>query len=48
MTKEEIRDYLAQNLSISVDTNYECDSVYLSIRLYLDGEEISSESINIK
>ena len=43
MTKEEIKEYLKENLEVELDG----DSDYLRVSLKLEGEEISSDFLNI-
>lgn len=49
-----IHDYVARNLSVEVDVNREmdwmsgsCDSKRVTVRIYLDGKEITGSSSSI-
>lgn len=43
--KEEIINYLKNNLKIMVDSNYEYDSKYLRVKLFLENELISFDDV---
>ena len=43
--KEEIKNYLKNNLKIMVDSNYEYDSKYLRVKLFLENELISFDDV---
>lgn len=43
--KEEIKNYLKNNLKIIVDSNYEYDSKYLRVKLFLENELISFDDV---
>ena len=45
--KEEIKNYLKNNLKIIVDSNYEYDSKYLRVKLFLENELISFDDVFI-
>jgi hypothetical protein len=49
MNEEELKKYLKKHLTISLDTEsgagYDCGR--LSVRLLMDGEEISTDSISL-
>ena len=45
MDKEEIRNYLKENLEMKVDVGYDCDSV--EVILLLEGEEIVKGSDSV-
>ena len=43
MNKEELIEFLRENLSISVSTEYETSGTYVTVELILNGETISSD-----
>lgn len=43
--KKEIINYLKNNLKIMVDSNYEYDSKYLRVKLFLENELISFDDV---
>jgi hypothetical protein len=43
--KEEIINYLKNNLKIMVDSNYEYDAKYLRVKLFLENELISFDDV---
>jgi hypothetical protein len=45
--KEEIKNYLKNNLKIIVESNYEYDSKYLRVKLYLENELITFDDVFI-
>lgn len=45
--KEEIKNYLKNNLKIIVDSNYEYDSKYLRVKLFLENELITFDDVFI-
>lgn len=45
--KEEIKNYLKNNLKIIVDSNYEYDSKYLRVKLCLENELITFDDVFI-
>lgn len=45
--KEEIINYLKNNLKIMVDSNYEYDSKYLRVKLFLENELITFDDVFI-
>ena len=51
MDIQEIRDYLRENLSISVisnrETDYDSTYIHVEVSISLEGEDISSDSFSI-
>ena len=45
--KEEIKNYLKNNLKIKVESNYEYDSKYLRVKLFLENELITFDDVFI-
>ena len=43
--KEEIKNYLKNNLKIIVESNYEYDSKYLRVKLFLENEIITFDDV---
>ena len=51
MNESEIKEYLKENLSVSIDVGTENDygniNTYATVTLFLDGKEISSDTSSI-